>query len=240
MFVLRLVLDFIQDPQDYVMTCLVEKAVYIGQKDRLAALAAAVPGLHRVNIESWKFDESARRGLEQIWRFYREHIQIVMYIHPCQTQIINQRRSLSPMWRSRLHDLVSSFHCHVNMIEEPYSWFKLDCRTGLRELQSAWTWISDEDMVIFESCTHLDISMCPDHITDKGIQELKTVSDLWINWSRSIEGYGLINLVNQHKLENLTIFGDRSSSVYNVPNLISLARRCQQFRFRDALVPRLT
>lgn len=242
MFVLLLALDFIQNPQDYVMTCLATKSIYIIQRASLAALAAAVPTGDRVDIESWKFDEFTQRGLEHVWRFYREHMQIVMYLHPCQTKTSSGRRALIPIWRAQLRDLVSSFHRHANMTEEPHSWFKLDCknRKGLQELQSAWTWISDEDMVVFDSCINLDISMCPDHITDRGMQCLKTVSDLWINWGSSIEGYGLITLVNHHKLKNLTVFGERSLAIYDVPKLISMTRRCQHFQFRDALVPKIT
>ena len=128
---------------------------------------------------------------------------------------------------------MDEFYRQVKGMHSCDSYVDLDCKNkkDLLDAKSAWEWITDDDMIIFEKCYNLTMNFLT-QVTDEGLECLTSIRVLQIHFSRHITGASLKMLHLEHKLWCLNLLGDKNESRY-APDVVTFFRSRQpRFYFR--------
>lgn len=234
---LSLVTEYIEDPKDFVKTCLVNKSLYRNRRKALLALEATRPDGHkrlrynRASIMSKRFkDQKVWEGLNEIWRFHADNEILKLYISIEQTNTTDHTdhtgrressRKLSSDWRPILRKLVNMFYERCKLMRRPLpNLHRSMCRFDIEadkddhvELDVG-ACICDDDMVIFESvtCFHLSNAV---RISDNGVMKLVSAEEIFLSGCTKVRGEAFIYLQACKVLYALELVGRPGEHIYD-------------------------
>lgn len=139
---------------------MVNRHILQSRRNSLMAMSAVVGFEEYATVETVRFTEDTLHGLAQVMRFYSCCERLRLEVHHSQTKLFNGVARMQQKWRYILREIVNEFFRNVERMHSCNSFVELVCKNkrDLLDCKSAWEWITDDDMIIFEKCYNLMMS----------------------------------------------------------------------------------